>query len=182
MAKNQRGFSLTEALMALVLVITMSSVAVMQLRASRSLIDADKACDLVASQLRFARQISADQRRNVLVEFVGTNRIRLTRQDGGGATTVVSDVLLPSGFTFAIPMGAADTPDGYGNGAPVFFSGDAGGAFLPDGVFVNATNIVLNGSVFTMGAGPSTARAVTLNGASGRTNIYRLEGTSWVAR
>jgi type II secretory pathway pseudopilin PulG len=180
MTKSNGGFSLTEALVVTALILFTTTVAIVQVRGSLRLVDADRSSNLVASQLRYARQVAADQRRNVLVEFLGTNQIRLTRQNGGGSTTVISDVRLPNGFTFAIPAGANDTPDTYGHTSPVYFSAGTSGTFLGDGVFVTGAGIVLNGSVFTKGANNTSARAVTLTGASGRTKTYRYQGPSWV--
>jgi Tfp pilus assembly protein FimT len=165
--------------MVVALLMISATVAVVQIRASMAVVDADRAIHLVASQLRYARQVAVDQRRLVLVEFLGTNQIRVTRQDGGGATTVLSDVVLPSGFTYAIPDDTIDTPEGYGSAAPVFFNLETSGTFLADGVFVNSVNIVTNGTVFTMGGSAESARAATLTGASGRTRIYRFDGAAW---
>jgi Tfp pilus assembly protein FimT len=180
MDKNcARGFSLVEALILVAVMMIISAVGIVGIRASMNIVDADRAIQLVASQLRYARQVAVDQRRLVLVEFLGTNQIKLTRQDGGGATTVLSDVTLPSGFTYAMPDDVIDTPDGYGNDAPVYFNVETSGTFLADGIFVNGAGIVTNGTVFTMGPSGNTARAATLTGASGRSRIYRFDGAAW---
>ena len=184
MLKTNRGFSLLEVLTVVMLVGVGSAVALVQIRSSVRILDADRSCDLVMEQLRYARQIAVDQRRNVLVEFIGTNEMKATRQDGGGATTVLFDVTLPTGFTFSVPMGVSDTADGYSPGVPaaVYFNAQPTGTFLGDGIFVSGAGIVLNGTVFTMGGSTTTARAVTLNGASGRTKTYTLSGTTWRER
>lgn len=183
MTKSARGFSLIEALMVTAIVLVGSSVAVIQMRTSMAVLDADTAINMVSSQLRYARQIAVDQRRDVLVEFVGNNEIKITRQDGGGETTVMSDVFLPTGFTFSMPEDADDTPDAYGNENPVYFNLSTSGTIEADGVFTTTNNgIVTNGTVFTMSGSSSTARAITLTGASGRTRIYWIRGDSWVER
>jgi len=184
MKTTGRGFSLVEVLVVVALISIGSAVALVQMRSSMQILDADRACDLVMTQLRYARQIAVDQRRNVLVEFLGNNEMKATRQDGGGVTTVIYDVTLPAGFTFSMPMGVADTPDGYSPGvtAAVYFNGETSGTFLGDGVFVNGAGNLLNGAVFTMGGSGSTARAVTLNGASGRTKTYTLNAGTWTER
>jgi prepilin-type N-terminal cleavage/methylation domain-containing protein len=181
MPKSDKGFSLIEVLMVVAIILIGASVAIVQMRSSMAIVDADKAINTVASQLKYARQIAVDQRRDVLVEFVDNNKIRITRQDIP-TPTIVSEVVLPPGFTFSLPMGVGDTPDGYGNALPVTFNSSPSGTFLGDGVFVSATGIVTNGSVFTMGGGTGTARAITLTGASGRTRIYLLDGSSWTER
>jgi prepilin-type N-terminal cleavage/methylation domain-containing protein len=180
--KTRAGFSLIEVLSVILLVGIGSSVALIQMRNSMAVIDADRAANLVMGQLRYARQIAVDQRRNVLVQFTGASTIVVTRQDGGGATTVLSTVTLPSGFIYGLPTGPGDTPENFGNAAAVYFNGETSGTFLADGIFVNAGNIVVNGTVFTIGSGNVTSRAVTLTGASGRLKSYHLKGTLWIER
>jgi prepilin-type N-terminal cleavage/methylation domain-containing protein len=179
---SHSGFSIIEVLMVVALILAGSSVAMVQLRTSLAVIDADKASNLVISQLRYARQIAVDQRRNVLVEFEQPSAIRVTRQDGAGASTLMSVASLPSGYTFGLPPGAGDTPEGFGNTSPVSFNAQPRGRFLADGVFATDGDIVVNGTVFTIGSGNPSARAVTLTGASGRLKHYYLRGNTWVQR
>src|SRR5690606_17041534 len=122
------------------------------------------------------------QRRNVQIAFVDDNRIVVTRLDGGGATTVMADVTLPAGYEFGLPTGPGDTPDGYGNDNPVELGGETTGTFLADGIFVDTSGTLINGSVFTIGSNNGSARAVTLNGATGRIKQYYLRDNAWVER
>ena len=122
-----------------------------------------------------------------------TARGKITRQDLGGGTTVMSDVTLPAGYTFAFPPGIADTPDGFLPGSSLYVSiGTTGtavylgagttGTFLGDGTFVDNSNVLLNGSVFTMGSGNGTARGITLAGSAGRVKQYWLQSSAWKGR
>jgi type II secretory pathway pseudopilin PulG len=168
--------------MVVALMMIMSAVAVIRMRQSITLLDADKAANQIAEQIRYARQIGLDDRRNVLVEFISPNRIKITKQDTP-TPTVLYDQTLPFGYSYALPAGvAADTPDAYGNAAGVSFNGGTNGTFLGDGSFTDNLGIVLNGSVFTINGSNNTARAVTLAGASGRIRTYRVSGAAWVAR
>lgn len=184
MPDRESGFSLLEALTVMALVGIASAVALVQMRTTMRVLDADAASNTVVSQLGYARQLAVDERRNVLVEFLSTNRIKITRQDQGGGTTVMSDVTLPSGYSFTLPTGMADTPDGFNppNTAGVYFNGGTSGTFLGDGTFVDASNVLLNGSVSTINGGNGTARAVTLSGATGRIKQYWVQGTTWSVR
>jgi hypothetical protein len=164
------------------LTVIAAMVAVVRLRQATTLLDADRASNLVVEQLRYARQIAVDQRRNVDVGFVGSNRITVTRQDGGGNTTLLSNLTLPSGYTFGLPGAVGDTPDGYGNAFPVSLGLGTSGTFLGDGTFVNAPGFLTNGSIFTIASGNGTARAVTLAAASGRVKQYYIKGGVWVER
>jgi prepilin-type N-terminal cleavage/methylation domain-containing protein len=182
MGKRERGFSLIEVVIALAIILVGSSVAIVQLRSSMAIMDADKAINLVSGQLRYARQIAVDQRRNVFVEFVGDDELRITRLDPASATTVMAEVSLPGGFTFGKPSGVGDTPDAYGDALPIYFNMSTNGIFQADGSFVDNTGLPANGSVFTMGNNAGSARALTLAGATGRTKVYWLQGTTWIEK
>src|SRR5438309_772207 len=112
---QEAGFSLLEVIVVIALVLITCTVAVIQMRTTVTMLDADKTSNLVVSQLAYARQLAVDERRNMLVEFLQNNEIKVTRQDNGGGTTLMADVALPSGYIFGLPTGVGDTPDGFGN-------------------------------------------------------------------
>ena len=135
----------------------------------RAIFDAQSVSNLVISQMNYARQVAIDQRRNVLIEFRGTNEIKVTRFESDGTSTVLSDAFLPTGYTYGLPTGSPpDTPEHFGNAVAVSFNGATGGTFFGDGTFVDTAAVVFNGTVYTIGSGNTTARAVTLTGATGR--------------
>ena len=182
MNRGQRGFTLIELVVALAIILIGASVAIVQLRSSMAIVDADKAINLVSAQLRYARQVAVDQRRNVFVEFLGNDELRITRIEPDATTTVIADVSLPGGFAFAKPAGIGDTPDAYGDATPVYFNMNTNGIFQADGSFVDNTGLPANGSVFTMQATNGSARALTLAGSTGRTKIYWLLGANWTEK
>ena len=174
------GFSLLEVVIVVaVVMILATSVAMIQFQATSELLDADVSLAQVVDQMRLARQIAIDQRRNVQIQFVGTNNVQVIRQDDPNNTTTVVNVLLPSGYTFAFPNGSGDTPDGFGNSAAVDLGGGTTGTFLGDGTFVDGSSALLNGTVFTMGGTGPTARAATLSGATGRVRRYAWRSNVW---
>jgi len=193
MNRQEAGFNLLEVVAVVALTAIGSSVAIIQMKNTIAKLDADKAANTVVSEINYARQLAVDQRRNVLVEFVGTNELRVTRQESGGGTTRMDDVTLPTGYSFNFPTGIGDTPDGFLAGSSLYTSiGTAGkavfvgagttGTFIGDGTFVDNSNVLLNGEVFTQGTGNGTARAVTLSGATGKVKQYWLQGSTWVVR
>jgi Tfp pilus assembly protein FimT len=182
MRVRNSGYSMLEVMMVALLVSISSRVAINQIQGTMNLMDADVAANTVSGQIQSARQMAIDERRNMQVDFLGTNEIKVTRQNSGGGTTVMSDVTLPTGYSFAMPTGISDTPDHFGNNSAVYFNGGTSGVFLGDGTFVNSTNVLINGSVFTMGGGSQTARAVTLSGSTGRVREYWLVGGNWTIR
>lgn len=177
--RSRAGFSLIEVLLVLALTTLMTLVAVTQFRRTEELLAADTAMAQVASQFRLARQAAIDQRRNVAIEFTGGSRIRVVRWDDPSNTTVLVDENLPGGYTFALPSGAPDTPNAYGNATPVAFGGPTGGTFRPDGSFIDTANGILSGTIFTMTSDPVTARAVTVTGATGRVQRFAWRTTTW---
>jgi prepilin-type N-terminal cleavage/methylation domain-containing protein len=179
MKRRHAGFTLVELLVVLSILMITSGIAVIKMKASITLLDADKAAEQVTGALRYARQVALDDRRDVLVEFINNNEIKITRRDSP-TPTVMSDASLPSGYTFSLPGGVPDTPDGYGNSSAVNFNMQNNGVFRGDGIFTDDAGIVVNGTVFTMNGSNSTARAVTLTGATGRLKTYLVSGATWV--
>src|ERR1700704_6187530 len=75
MRTRKAGFTLLETLVVIALVAITSSVAIMQMRTTMAVLDADKAANLVTSQISYARALAVDQRRNVRLDFLGNNQI-----------------------------------------------------------------------------------------------------------
>jgi prepilin-type N-terminal cleavage/methylation domain-containing protein len=193
MRKQEAGFSLLEMVVVIALVLITARIAVVQMKNTMAAMAADVASNLVVSQMGYARQLAVDQRRNVTMGFQGNNEIKVTRQELGGSTTLMSDVTLPAGYTFGFPSGVQDTPDGFlsgstlyssigTSGTAVFIGAGTTGTFLGDGTFVDGSNILMNGTVFTMGGGNGSARAVTLSGSTGKVKQYMAQGTTWMVR
>jgi type II secretory pathway pseudopilin PulG len=183
MGKDYRGFTLLEVSMVISLAMVATGVGIIKLNKSVSAVDAGRAGHSVESQLHYAREIAANQRRNVVVEFNSPDMIAIKRQETDGTLTTIETTTLPSGFSFGLPASdIGDTPDRYGADAPVDFNGDSSGTFGADGTFVNNSGVVLSGTVFTIGATDGTARAVTLSGANGRTKQYYIRHGAWTEK
>jgi Tfp pilus assembly protein FimT len=193
MRKQEGGYTLLEMAVVIALGLITARIAMVQISKAVAALDADVAANYVVSQTAYARQLAVDQRRNVVIGFKGNNEVTVTRQNSDGSTTVMSDGTLPSGYTFAFPSGVKETPDGYlagsalytssgTSGLAVFIGAGTSGTFLGDGTFVDNSNVLLNGSVFTIGAGNGSARAVTLTGSTGQLKEYWVQGTTWVVR
>jgi Tfp pilus assembly protein FimT len=146
-------------------------------------IRADSAMQLLEVQLRQAREVSVDQRRNVTVTFQGTAETVTARVNLDASTTQLSDYFLPYGMVYTLFTGVGDTPDGYGNAHAVTFgctSLPCTITFLSDGSVLDGLGGSLNGSVFIGKAGQSTtARAVTILSATGKIKGYRYSGSAW---
>jgi hypothetical protein len=144
---------------------------------------ADAALEQMLLQLRRARTMSVNQRRNFTVTFQGTNELVVVRQEIPTGTTPISDTFLPGNMVYTVFAGVPDTPDNFGNPQAVNFA--CGGTlpcsivFQSDGsVLANGTAV--NGTVFMgLPGNTKTARAVTVMGPTGRLRGYRYNNVAW---
>jgi len=138
------------------------------------------------AQLRQAREVSIDQRRNVTVTFQGTSEmVAMIQGINGGANTQLYDYFLAERFVYVVFSSAGDTPDGFGNAAAVTYN--CTGNVLPctitfqsDGSVLDGNGGYSNGSIFIGITGQtSTARAVTVLSATGKIKGWHYTGTGW---
>jgi hypothetical protein len=153
--------------------------------------------DAVTSQLRQAREMAIAKRRNVQVQFTAPNQIQLTvlTLPGEAVPPVIAPTTLPGGLTFAVLVGT-DTPMNFGNSTAISLQQPGGGGawtvmFTTSGAFCGTAqaaatlyqatnNNPVNASLFLGVVGkPTTARAVTVFGATGRVRSYYWTGVSW---
>jgi Tfp pilus assembly protein FimT len=180
---QQRGFTMWELAIVCVLLMVVSAMAMVQVRPALQQRQADGAMAEVASQLRLARETAVSQRRQIQVQFVGTNQIVLTRLNINPG--VVGGTFIQPPLTFRLTAGKGDTPDAFGNAGAIEFGGIVGGPptmmFQSDGTFVDTAGNLINGTVFLgMVNEPSVARAVTLVGSTGRIRMWRNNAAAWI--
>jgi len=88
--------------------------------------------------------------------------------------------VLEHGTQFRQFPGQPDTPDGFGNGAAVWFGGASPVMFTGDGMLTDPAGNVVNGTVFIGQANePMTSRAITIFGATAAISTFRWNGTAW---
>jgi type II secretory pathway pseudopilin PulG len=190
-----RGFSTIELLVAMAVTAVITVIAIIQLGTVMRGARADSAMRIVLDQMRQAREYAIANRRYVAVSFpiVGSqSQVVITQMNAltpgaGTANPVLSTVPLarPTGFLLVGTL--PDTPDGFGNSGAICFNGIAGGPpagmlFQSDGELVDAgTFLPINGSIFLAEANqPSSARALTILGTTGRVRGWRPGGTGWL--
>lgn len=197
--RNERGFTLLESTIVIGIMMVMAGVAVITSFGSFDSYHANSAQDVVVSQLRVARALSIAQRRVVQI-WIDTapeptdNRyhvkyqIQPAPQTNEVAGPLVS-VPIPEQTQFMLETGVPDTPMAFGNSAPVYIGNPpvSGGPpvmqFNPTGTFTDSTgNNLLYGTIFIgIPNQPTSARAVTILGGSGRVRPYTYLGgsTGW---
>jgi type II secretory pathway pseudopilin PulG len=182
---RSRGFSLVEGLIAIAIIMIVLGMAIMNTSSLLPIFKANSGMDQVLSQLRSARAKAIAHRIEIQVEFVGTNQMRMTEIWNIGTAPAPVTVTYEGGAQYlvfsAIPQ---DTPMAFGNGSAVFFGGLSGGPpimkFTTNGSFIDGGNTLVNGTVFLGLPGqPSTARAITILGATGRVRQYHWDGAHW---
>jgi prepilin-type N-terminal cleavage/methylation domain-containing protein len=188
-----RGFSMIEMLVVIAISMVIAAIAIIQARPALMQINANNAKDEVQGALRQARETAISDRRDVQVEFLTNppanppgSYVRLTRLGGlCCANTVILMMPISNNVIFTTFLGEPDSPDGFGNGGAIFFGGVAGGPpagmmYQSDGTFTAlGTGIPINGTVFLgVPNQPTTARAITILGATGRVRSYHISGTT----
>ena len=187
-SKQQRGFSLLEALIAVTLIMILAGMAVMNFGSVLPNAKANSAMDQMLYQLRSARARAIAHRREVQIQFVGTNQMTISELWITGTPPPPTTVSFEGGAIYMVFTAPAipdiPAPYNFGNSAPIFFGGISGGPpimkFTTNGSFIDGGNTLVNGTVFLGISGkPSTARAVSVLGATGRVREYHWDGTQW---
>ena len=182
--RSQKGFSLLEILTALAIISIILAMAILNFGSILPNFKANSAMDQLLYRLRSAREQAIAHRRQVQVQFVGTNQITVTEIWLTGTPPLPTTYTFEGGAQFLTYSGLPDTPAAFGNGAAIYFEGASGGPpimkFTTNGSFIDGGNTLVNGTVFMGIPGrASTARAITILGATGRVREYHWDGTQW---
>jgi len=184
--RSQRGFSLLEILTAVAVISVVLGMAMLNYGSILPNFKANSAMDQLLYQLRSARERAIAHRREVQVQFIGTNQLQITEIWPVGTAPVDKPVSFEGGAQFIVFPSVPDIPApfNFGNTAPVYFEGLSGGPpimkFSTTGAFIDGGNTLVNGTVFMGIPGrPSTARAISILGATGRVREYHWDGSQW---
>jgi type II secretory pathway pseudopilin PulG len=185
------GFSILELLVSVLVMGIMVGATLAEMEPTVQQFRANSGAYMVEGQMRLARQTAIAYRRDVLFTYTGTNQITLTIQNIPTGTTVLSNVFLPPTVEFLAFAGNGDTPDAFGNAGTVCFNysppptGSCSNPpiiqFQSDGTLIDGSGNLLDGTIFIGVPNiASSARAVTILGATGQVRMYHATGSGWV--
>lgn len=183
--RSSRGVGLVELLVVVALIGTISAVAVMVTPATLIGMRADSGLTQLKDAMLRARNRAVAERRDMAVVFVAPNVIRIVRLPAapGLQPQQVDEIALEYNLEFHLVPGLPDTPDGFGNAAPVDFGGVNQMVFRAEGIFTDGNPNLdpLNGTVFiAVRDDPLSARAATIFGSSALVRGFRWTGSQWI--
>ncbi len=189
----QQGFSLIELIFVIAVALIITAGALMQFVPVMKNARAENALQTTLSQMRNARGLAIDQRRQYRLSFLNTTTPHSIRLDqvvvdpvtGTKSFLLVSTTTLPTDTQFiaitGIPAAGSGTPDNLPTtGAAIDFGVDNGGGktrifFQPDGRALDNVGRLNNGVVYMARPGElMSSRAVSVLGATGRLKGWRL--------
>jgi type II secretory pathway pseudopilin PulG len=197
---GERGITMVEIVVVIALIMIISAIAIFAYLPTLQDANFDTAMRQMIDQLRQAREYSIANRRYVQVTFptvvvggVTEYQVVMTEMDslttGGGAVNpVLSTVPIHAPAQYLV-LSTIDTPDGFCLGVPnsaIEFKTTSGGApvsilFQSDGELVDGASYQpVNGTIFLGEPGkPTSARAITILGTTGRVRGWKGTGASW---
>jgi len=180
-AQSDSGFSVLELMLTIGVIGVVTAIAVIQFGSAQQSVKGDGVMRVVLAQVNTARELSISQRRNMQLQFVGLNGLRIVRQDMPSGTTVVGSTMFESGGQYYLTPGLPDTPDNFGRTQSLDFGAATTVMFSSDGTCIDQSGNPVNGTIFLGLPGrPLSARAITILGATGRVRAYRWNGAKWV--
>lgn len=193
----QQGFSMVELIVVVAMMFVVMAIAILGTRSLVPAMRANNGVNQVIQMMRLARHKAISDRRTttitfntVTINFKQVAEVQLQEvppASVGGAAVTIATVDLEGGAQFLVFPGLPDTPMGFGNSQAVSFTNPAKPSaaipalqFLSDGSFGTGIGVPINGTVFLGIPGQSsTARAVTILGATGRVRPYHWDGAQW---
>ena len=179
-----QGFSMVEVLMVIAIIGVLSGAAAIVSPRMVGQSKADSAVTTTLMTLRLVQERAVGERRNFDVVFTEPNRIQIYRVAVPPATgrTLMNDVRLETGQQFMqFAEVEDDTPDEFGDDGPLAFGVTPTTTFTSEGTFVDSSGDIVNGTIFLghLGQDPTTARAITIFGATGLVRSWRWDGRRW---
>jgi prepilin-type N-terminal cleavage/methylation domain-containing protein len=181
-SSNSHGFTLVEMLMVIAVLGVVCAMAIGIMPSMVNSARADSSVTAAITAVELARDRAIGERRDFLLTFTTPNKIQVSRIGvSTEPTTVVMNTVLDNGLTYMQFTGIPDTPDAFGSSGPIAFGLTPTIEFTSDGSLLDASGDPVNGTVFFGDpARASSARALTIFGATGLVGVWKWDGTKWV--
>jgi prepilin-type N-terminal cleavage/methylation domain-containing protein len=180
--RNEKGFSLVEILIVLIIVSILAVIALPQIMASRRAMRFAGLQRQVSATLRDARQQAVSQRTPITVRYDDVNKRMIVYGGNFGLIGTQNNLInyfanegiVLNEIVYGKPAGAPATALGDGSNIETLVGGKVEITFQADGAVVDTSNNPQNKAIFfydTKAAG--LAFAVSVLGAGGRVKIWR---------
>lgn len=181
---SSSGFTLVEMLMLVAIIGVVSAMAVGVMASMVHSAKADSSLTAVISAVELARDRAIGERRDFQVVFTAPNQLQVLRVEvPGPGTTTVLNTYLDNGLTYMKFTGLPDTPDTFGNTSAIWFGTTPTIEFTSDGSLLDSSGDAVNGSVFFGDpVRTSSARALTIFGATGLIHGWKWDGIRWLVQ
>jgi prepilin-type N-terminal cleavage/methylation domain-containing protein len=178
---REHGFSLIELMVVVAVSTTLMSLAIGVTMNAVKAAKADNSTSALMHVLEIARNQATSQRRDFQLVFTNPNKIEVYRVEvPSNNTTLVTTAYLEMGQEYKRFTSMGD-PDNFGHADAVAFGSTPTIRFTSDGTLIDSSGDVLNGTVYVAtNDEPSSARAVTIFGATGLIRSWSWNGTAWV--
>jgi Tfp pilus assembly protein FimT len=167
---------------------TLCAFGLVRTQAGMAAFRANGAMSSLKSKLQFVRELAISRQRDIKLTYNGTNGINFF-QINPDATETQVDTLVLEGFTVFTTFGGQNAPDP----ANAQWCTDALNTFRnlntqntlrfnSDGALIDSTDRKLVSGCFYLGktGDPTTARSISMFGATGRARTYRWSNTTWI--
>jgi prepilin-type N-terminal cleavage/methylation domain-containing protein len=182
-----RGFSLIELLIVIALTGILAGVAVAVTPSVLRAVKGEGASTHVSTFLIRARDLAVSKRRNIQITFEAPDHLVATVRpipgvvDPGGVDAATMRVRFEGGLEYRqFPQVNRDTPDAFGNNAPVTLGGLEPVMFTSEGTFADVNGDPINATIFVgVREQVLTANAITIMGTTAAVKQWRWNGDAW---
>lgn len=181
--KNQKGFSLPEVLIVLLIISILVVLALPQISASRRLFRFNGMQRQIAASLNETRQNAMSQRAAITFRYDNTNKRTILYGGNFGVlgdsknqtTNFANSGLLTGDIVYGRPSGASASALGDSSNMTALAAGFVDITFQPDGSVIDASDNPVNKALFFYDkkSKKDGAFAISVLGAGGRTKIWR---------
>ncbi|MEZ5283734.1 MAG: prepilin-type N-terminal cleavage/methylation domain-containing protein [Vicinamibacterales bacterium] len=182
--RSDRGFTLMELLVMTAIFAVLAGVGVGVTTTFVRMTRGESGAQQLDGFLKRHREMALARRRDIEIHFDAPNRVRSVQRPGLGdasATPVdLETLVLEGGVEYHNFAEVPDTPNAFGNGAPVVLGGNEPVMFASEGMFVDVNGDPINATVLLgIGDDALSATAVTILGTTASVERWRWNGAAW---